>query len=89
MRRPDFDNPDLPLSQLFAEWPDAATVFLARGMLCPGCPIAPFHAITDACEEYGLDEDDFRRELAPHTRPRAEVSPARRSAGRGRADRSP
>ncbi len=63
MRRPDFDDPDLPLSVLFAEWPDVAQVFLDHRMLCPGCPIAPFHAVMDACEEYGLDEDEFRAKL--------------------------
>lgn len=63
MRHPDIDDPDLPLSELFAEWPDAALVFLERRMLCPGCLIAPFHTIMDACAEYGLDEDDFRAEV--------------------------
>ena len=62
-RRPRFDDPDLPLSKLFGEWPDMVEVFLDKQMLCPGCPVAPFHAITDACEEYGLDEDAFRAEL--------------------------
>lgn len=64
MRRVDFNDPDLPLAEIFARWPDAASVFLARRMLCPGCPIAPFHTITDACLEYGLDEAAFRREVA-------------------------
>ncbi|GGL96714.1 hypothetical protein [Pseudooceanicola nanhaiensis] len=63
MSKPDFDDPDLPLADLFAAWPLAAAAFLARGMLCPGCPIAPFHAITDACLEYDLDEDEFRADL--------------------------
>ncbi len=63
MPRPDFDDPDLPLSVLFAEWPSVATVFLDRRMLCPGCPIAPFHTIVDACLEYGLDESEFRGDL--------------------------
>ncbi len=63
MRRPDFDDPDLPLSELFREWPETAAAFLERHMLCPGCPIAPFHAITDACLEYDLEEDAFRVEL--------------------------
>ncbi len=63
MRRPDLDDPDLPLSELFAEWPDAMLLFLANRMICPGCPIAPFHTIIDACEEYGLDEAAFRSEL--------------------------
>jgi hybrid cluster-associated redox disulfide protein len=64
MRRPDFDDPDLPLSELFAAWPLAAKAFWDRRMLCPGCPIGPFHTITDACQEYGLDETAFREELA-------------------------
>ena len=64
MRKPDFDDPDLALYELFAAWPQMATVFFDRRMLCPGCPITPFHAVTDACLEYDLDEDAFRAELA-------------------------
>ncbi len=64
MSKPDFEDPDLPLAELFGAWPEAAAMFLAHRMLCPGCPIAPFHAITDACLEYDLDEDEFRAELA-------------------------
>ncbi|WP_417741843.1 DUF1858 domain-containing protein [Salipiger sp.] len=59
-RRPDTDDPDLPLADLFALWPEVARAFLDRGMLCPGCPIAPFHTLTEACLEYDLDEDTFR-----------------------------
>lgn len=63
MRRPYFDDPDLPLTELFRHWPEVVRVFLDRKMLCPGCPIAPFHTVIDACLEYGLDEEAFRREL--------------------------
>jgi hybrid cluster-associated redox disulfide protein len=62
-RRPRFDDPDLPLSTLFGEWPHMVQVFLGKQMLCPGCPVAPFHAIADACAEYDLDEMAFRDEL--------------------------
>ena len=62
-RRPNIDDPELPLSRLFQHWPDTAGVFLTRRMLCFGCPIAPFHTVIDACAEYGLDEDAFRNEL--------------------------
>lgn len=55
------DDPDLSLSDLFDRAPGAARPFLRLGMLCPGCPIAPFHTIRDACNEYGLDEARFRR----------------------------
>ncbi|KAA9010081.1 DUF1858 domain-containing protein [Histidinibacterium aquaticum] len=63
MRRPDFDDPDLPLARMFDQWPDVATAFIERRMLCVGCPIAPFHTVIDACEEYELDEDGFREEI--------------------------
>ncbi len=63
MRRPDIDDPDLPLADLFRAWPETAAVFLRRRMLCFGCPIAPFHTVMDACSEYGLDEETFRKEL--------------------------
>lgn len=63
MRRTDIDDPDLPLSRLFEAFPGVATVFLGERMLCVGCPIAPFHTVIDACEEYGLAEETFRAEL--------------------------
>lgn len=63
MSKQDFDDPELPLSVLFAVWPATAVAFFERRMLCPGCPIARFHVITDACLEYGLNEGDFRLEL--------------------------
>lgn len=63
MTRNSIDDPDLPLACLFIEWPNAASAFLSRRMLCFGCPIAPFHTVTDACEEYHLDEETFRAAL--------------------------
>jgi hybrid cluster-associated redox disulfide protein len=57
------DDPDLPLSELFRHWPEVVPLFLERRMLCFGCPIAPFHTLTDACTEYGLDEVEFRASL--------------------------
>lgn len=69
MPQPNFDDPDLPLTELFTEWPDMAESFMQRRMLCPGCLIAPFHAITDACLEYDLDEGAFREELQARIKP--------------------
>jgi hybrid cluster-associated redox disulfide protein len=63
MRRADIDDPDLPLADLFRDWPETMRPFLERRMLCPGCPIAPFHTVIDAVEEYDLDEDAFRLEI--------------------------
>ncbi|MFW8637323.1 DUF1858 domain-containing protein [Cribrihabitans pelagius] len=61
--RPDLNDPDLPLSDLFHHWPASAGAFIRRRMLCPGCPIAPFHTLIGACAEYGLEEDALREEL--------------------------
>ena len=63
MRAPSIDDPDLELSRLFEIWPGAARVFLEQRMLCFGCPIAPFHTVIDAVQEYRLDEDAFRARL--------------------------
>jgi hybrid cluster-associated redox disulfide protein len=61
--RPDIDDPDLTLAELFRAWPAAARVFLAHGTACVGCPIAPFHAVRDTCAQYRLDEPSFRAGL--------------------------
>lgn len=63
MHGPVMDDPDLPLRRVFERWPDVAAVFRGRGMVCFGCPIAPFHTVIDACAEYGLDEIAFRTAL--------------------------
>lgn len=65
----DIDDPDLCLLALFATWPTVADVFLARRIMCFGCPIAPFHMVVDACQIYQLNEAEFRQYL------RAAVSP--------------
>jgi hypothetical protein len=32
-------------------------------MLCVGCPFDRFCTLTDACREYGIDEETFLQEL--------------------------
>lgn len=76
------DDPDLPLADLFREWPEVAPVFWRHGAACVGCPIAPFHTVIDACAEYRLHVENFRAEL------RAAIAP-RRSAPPAGAARSP
>jgi hybrid cluster-associated redox disulfide protein len=63
MRAPRLDDPDLPLAEIVRHWPTTVSVFLARGMLCVGCVIGPFHTVDDACEEYGLDPETLLAEL--------------------------
>ncbi len=58
-----FYNPDTPLNELIADWPETVEVFFRHQMLCVGCPVAPFHTVTDACKEYGLEIDAFYAEL--------------------------
>ncbi len=57
------DDPDLPLADLMDRWPAVIPVFMRHRMLCVGCLIAPFHTVTDACREHGLDEEAFLAEL--------------------------
>ena len=56
-------NPDTPLNELIADWPETVEVFFRHQMLCVGCLVAPFHTVTDACKEYGLEIDAFYAEL--------------------------
>jgi len=62
MARPD--DPDLMLDELMQRWPETIPVFVRHKMLCVGCLVTPFHTVIDACAEYGLDPDTFRRELS-------------------------
>lgn len=57
------DDLDLTLDQMFRRWPETGGVFLERRMFCFGCPIAPFHTVVNACEEYHLEEGEFRGAL--------------------------
>jgi hybrid cluster-associated redox disulfide protein len=59
----DIETPNMPLQVLFHRWPAVLPVFLAWRIQCFGCPIAPFHTVTNACLEYDLDEAEFRRDL--------------------------
>lgn len=57
-------DPDMSLDEIMRRWPATVSVFMKRRMSCVGCPIASFHTIVDAAEEYHLDEDQFAEELA-------------------------
>ncbi|SEQ48329.1 DUF1858 domain-containing protein [Thalassovita taeanensis] len=63
MSNPEIEDPDLPVGDIMHIWPRTVTVFLKHGMLCVGCHVAPLHTVSEACLEYGLDEDSFRAEL--------------------------
>lgn len=56
-------DPDMPVDEIMRRWPQTIRVMIRHKMLCVGCPIGLFHTVTDACEEHGVDEDDFVEEL--------------------------
>ena len=81
------NDPDLSLAEMIDTWPRAAEVFFRHGMLCVFCEIAPFHTLSDACAEYGLDEAEMRSELRRAVLGDAAISPGPRGsapAGAGR-----
>lgn len=43
--------------------PATLSVFLRRGMHCPGCRMAPFMTLAEAAASYGLETDELVAEL--------------------------
>ncbi|TPL94500.1 DUF1858 domain-containing protein [Mesorhizobium sp. B2-3-11] len=60
--KPTFSG-DATMDRLMHGSPAAIRVVLQHGMLCVGCPIAPFHTISDAAREHNLDEELLSRDL--------------------------
>lgn len=54
---------DLTVSEVLRRWPQTAEVFLHRRMACVGCAIAPFETISEVCEIYKLNPEEFLQEL--------------------------
>ena len=63
MRRPNLDDPDLPLADLMTHWPETLPVFMRHKMLCVGCMVSPFHTLAEACRAYDLDQSNLLAEL--------------------------
>ena len=61
-RKPKLD-PDMPVDTLMREWPATVQVFIRNKLLCIGCPIGPFHTVTDVCAAHGVCEESLVREL--------------------------
>ena len=62
MREPGID-PATPVDRIMRQWPATIRAFLDRGMKCPGCPIACFHSVAEACREHHVEPDAFLHEL--------------------------
>jgi hybrid cluster-associated redox disulfide protein len=55
------------VSDVLAERPAAARVFVERRMACPGCAFAPFETVAEAAAAYGVNCQDLARSLAAAT----------------------
>lgn len=54
---------DMSMDEIMRMWPETIRTILDQGLLCVGCPIAPFHTPDDAIREHGIDADTFRLAL--------------------------
>jgi len=71
---------DMTMDEIMRRWPQTIRVMIRNGMLCVGCPIAPFHTVSDAAREHELDEASLRAALeaaiSPKTGSAAPMAPA-------------
>jgi hybrid cluster-associated redox disulfide protein len=51
------------VAAVLRDQPATLSVFLRRGMHCPGCRMAPFMTLGEAAATYGLKADDLIAEL--------------------------
>ena len=56
-------NEDMTMDEIMRRWPATIRVVLDYGMLCVGCPVAPFHTVDDAVKEHAVDGDRFRHDV--------------------------
>lgn len=50
---------DWLVSEILATWPETVRVFNRFRLACPGCAMAPFMTVKEACESYGLECETF------------------------------
>ena len=58
----DIDRSTL-VDDVMRKYPATIRAFLDNRMNCPGCPIARFHSVADACRAHDATLDDFLAEL--------------------------
>jgi len=56
-------TPETIVADVLATDSPALRVFLRRGMVCPGCPMARFMTLAEAAKAYGLDVADLVHEI--------------------------
>lgn len=52
---PGFVLESMMIDNILSRWPETANAFNRHRMACPGCAMAPFMTLTEACAAYGLD----------------------------------
>lgn len=61
MRQHNHD--EMSMDRIMRRWPGTIRAVLDNGLLCAGCPIAPFHTVNEAIREHGIDGTRFRAAL--------------------------
>ena len=56
------------VDDVMRKWPNTIRAFLDHRMNCPGCPIACFHTVADACREHSVDTEVFLSDLKARAR---------------------
>ena len=88
----DVDGLDeLTVSEIMRRWPATMRLFIDRRLLCVGCPIAPFHTLTDVAREHHVDEDGLVEIVLAVVQEGAAtggLASVPRRSGRARADRT-
>ena len=82
---------DLTVSEIMRRWPATMRLFIDRRLLCVGCPIAPFHTLTDVAREHGVDHDELCSAVlavAAGDEPTAGPASTHRRSTRAHADRT-
>lgn len=54
---------DMLIGEVLRQYPDAASVLMASGMHCLGCPSSQMESIADACAVHGIDANTLLEKL--------------------------
>lgn len=54
---------DMLIGDILRQYPEAASVLMACGMHCLGCPSSQMESLADACTVHGIDVNDVLRQL--------------------------
>lgn len=54
---------DLPVDDVMRRWPRTIGVFIAHRIGCVGCPIGPWHSVSDAARAHGIEPTTLAQKL--------------------------